>query len=85
MSEPINTRQALELDPQTARVASMLWKLFGAPKVGVTHFSLIVDGVERKATPAQIDEALSKFRGHSDEAAPVYMARLAATVRSVFR
>ena len=85
MSEPINARQSVELDPQTARVSSMLWKLFGAPKAAVTYFVIIVDGEERRATPAQIDEALAKFRGHTDEAASVYMARLAATVRAVFR
>lgn len=85
MSDPINTRQSVGLDPSTARSTSVLWKLFGCPRVVVQHFVLDVDGVEKRATPAEIDAALARFRGHSEEQPEAYLARLASTVRGVFR
>jgi hypothetical protein len=86
MSDSINTRQSLDLDPATARAASVLWKLIGSPKAVVSHFIIKApDGTELKATPAEVDAALARFRGHSDEQAEAYLSRLASTVRSVFR
>jgi hypothetical protein len=85
MTENINTRQSIGLDPSTARSASIMWKLFGCPRAVVSHFVLEVDGVERTATPSEVEAALAKFRGHSEEQPEAYLARLASTVRSVFR
>jgi hypothetical protein len=85
MSESIKTRQSLDLDPPTARCASVLWKLLGAPKAVVSHFVIKADGQELRATPAELDAALARFRGHSEEQPEAYLARLASTVRSAFR
>jgi hypothetical protein len=77
--------QRVQLDPQVARVASMLTAQVGMPRVEVTSFVLEVDGETRRASPKDLDEVLSEFRGHSSEQPEAMLARLAARLRSCFK
>jgi hypothetical protein len=81
----IPSRQLVELvDPQAARVASMLRAVVGQPAVVVSRFELVEDGSVLQATPAELDQVLEGLRAHSSEAPEVVLARYARRLREAF-
>lgn len=79
-------RQLVELDPATARVASMLTKLVGPTRAVVERFEMTdPEGRVLHATTAELHEVLENLRGHSSEEPEALLARFAKRMREAFR
>jgi hypothetical protein len=83
---PTPSVHRVQLEPAAARAANMLTQVVGQPRAVVSHFVLEVDGgVQLKATPAELDQVLADFRGHSNEQPEAYLSRLAQRLRGCFK